>query len=721
MNFYFIDKLSVLFISIIFFLLTVNLFSQDIFIDDICTCSDGTSISEFIVTFDNWPNDNTESFDIIINYSEIGGDRTELSASGVPGDSSGFIKVIFSGVANAVNTGDIQISSVLSNSANTSLPTSPDFIPYQLSIDVSLTVPSDTIVSSCSLGNTEVNDFFDSWLSEVSASGGCGDIEISNDWNGTYPDNCGDSVTVEFTAIDPVCGNTVVSSASFTVIDCTNPTPVVINGLVSAEVTNTLCVDVNIDLFDAGSFDDCGDVTLSFSSDVSDTLRTFCCEVNNDIREVEFWVTDKDGNQDFTVTFIEIKGCHSHGLEISGKISTEDNRGVQGVEVFLEDSTSMSPSRVLTGINGAYIFQGLEPFQSTEYSIRPYKNDDILNGVNTLDILYIQQHILGLNPIENPYVLIASNVNDDARITGADLIELRRAILGVGQEFDNNTSWRFVDATEILEEGEIPRDYSEEISVSLFNNNRPNQDFIAIKIGDVNGTVATNINDEDEDYSGSFTMIARDKQTENDHRVELEISSEDFREIQGFQLALDYGLDTFEFLELESGVLDMEQGNYADFKDRGILTMSWNGSTSVSRGDDDVLFTLVFRVKTDVYLRQNFHISDEITASEAYARGKIKKIKWKVDQEFDDFALLQNVPNPFKSQTIIGFEIPENGPASITFYDATGKIVYSIIGEYAEGYNQVAVKRADLPMKGLYYYELCSGSFRATKKMVVIR
>jgi len=68
---------------------------------------------------------------------------------------------------------------------------------------------------------------------------------------------------------------------------------------------------------------------------------------------------------------------------------------------------------------------------------------------------------------------------------------------------------------------------------------------------------------------------------------------------------------------------------------------------------------------------------------------------------------------------VIGFNLPEAGGASLTIYDAAGQVVHTIETEYKKGYNEETVDSRDIPANGLYYYELRSGDFKATKKMVV--
>jgi hypothetical protein len=149
------------------------------------------------------------------------------------------------------------------------------------------------------------------------------------------------------------------------------------------------------------------------------------------------------------------------------------------------------------------------------------------------------------------------------------------------------------------------------------------------------------------------------------------------------------------------------------------MTMSWNNSEPLSFDVEEVLFTLVFKAKTDVRLSELIDINSEITRTEAYVSEEVRDIALRFTTGDVEFALYQNIPNPFESKTVIGFNLPEAGKASLTFYDATGKVVQTIENEYKQGYNEETVDSRMIPANGLYYYELRSGDFKATKKMVV--
>lgn len=91
-----------------------------------------------------------------------------------------------------------------------------------------------------------------------------------------------------------------------------------------------------------------------------------------------------------------------------------------------------------TSTTGYYAFTNL-PLNSN-LVLKPTKSDNPTNGVSTIDLLKIQKHILGLDPIKDPYTLVAADINNDKDINTNDLIELRKVILNIYDAFPSNTS-----------------------------------------------------------------------------------------------------------------------------------------------------------------------------------------------------------------------------------------------------------------------------------------
>ncbi len=86
-----------------------------------------------------------------------------------------------------------------------------------------------------------------------------------------------------------------------------------------------------------------------------------------------------------------------------------------------------------------------------------------------------------------------------------------------------------------------------------------------------------------------------------------------------------------------------------------------------------------------------------------------------------EFSLAQNYPNPFNPATRIGFSLPNDGIVSLKVYDMTGKEVKRIIeGFKLKGNYSVDFDASNLS-GGVYFYELTSGNFVQTKKMVLVK
>lgn len=86
-----------------------------------------------------------------------------------------------------------------------------------------------------------------------------------------------------------------------------------------------------------------------------------------------------------------------------------------------------------------------------------------------------------------------------------------------------------------------------------------------------------------------------------------------------------------------------------------------------------------------------------------------------------DYSLAQNYPNPFNPTTTIDFQIPSNGFVTLKVYDLLGKEVATLVNEAkTSGKHSVEFNASELS-SGIYLYELRSGSFLSTKKLVLMK
>ena len=85
-----------------------------------------------------------------------------------------------------------------------------------------------------------------------------------------------------------------------------------------------------------------------------------------------------------------------------------------------------------------------------------------------------------------------------------------------------------------------------------------------------------------------------------------------------------------------------------------------------------------------------------------------------------EMELFQNVPNPVRSNTEIGFFLPEDTKATITLTNSIGQQVVTITEmDYQRGYHSVNLERAALS-SGMYFYSLKTPEKTITKQLTII-
>ncbi|MBK8624304.1 MAG: HYR domain-containing protein [Saprospiraceae bacterium] len=306
------------------------------------------------------------------------------------------------------------------------------------------------------------------------------------------------------------CSNTSTCSFLFTVKDCKAPSAVAMNGLAINLTAPMAMAEIWSSDFNNQSFDNCtptGQLKYSFSADVNDRNRVYTCDSLGK-RKVELWVTDLAGNQSKAVTFVTVQDnhglCTSSGkIQISGSIYTEDRVKVADTKVQIDGGET--EGSLMTDKEGSYTFNNLTMYN--DYQLIPVKDDNYIDGITTLDLVLIQRHILGLKKLDSPYKLIAADANNSKSVTASDIVELRKLILGVNDKLVNNAPWRFVDAAYVFSDVNQPWPFAENLSYEVLETNMTTSDFIAVKLGDVNGSISENLTGKTQNRNNEKTEL----------------------------------------------------------------------------------------------------------------------------------------------------------------------------------------------------------------------
>lgn len=85
------------------------------------------------------------------------------------------------------------------------------------------------------------------------------------------------------------------------------------------------------------------------------------------------------------------------------------------------------------------------------------------------------------------------------------------------------------------------------------------------------------------------------------------------------------------------------------------------------------------------------------------------------------YKLEQNYPNPFNPSTIIKFSLPERTKVTIKIYDILGGELTTLINEEVDAGWHERTFNAEALATGVYIYRMNAGSYKSTKKMLMIK
>jgi len=543
------------------------------------------------------------------------------------------------------------------------------------------------------------------------------------DASGVYPIG---TTVVTFTAID-FCNKKSTCKTTIKVKDGKKPSPVVFYGLAITLMEDTINGGGTITLvpewFDAGSFDNCtdnNDLVFSISPSV------FNCDSLGE-RNVRITVTDESGNSEYVNTYIIVQDpagvCVTNfTANIAGLIKTEDGDKISAVNMMAMTPDTMYEKRV----DGDYVMLDLKGGE--KYDIIPQKGDDYTNGVSTRDLIIMKNHILGKNIIQSPYKLIAADVNGDKIINTADLIILRKLVLGTVDTLPGDYSWKFIDGNYIFSpfSPALTQNYPTSVSIAKLKENKDNISFIGTKMGDLNSSVLASAtsNTGDIEVRGNeniklyaLTSEAKSRAINVDFTPEMAVSTD------GIQMEIVFDPTIVKYVGMDQGLLTGFAANAnlnTSALANGIIKMSWVTNDAISIDPSKAVFSMKFeRISEEGQVKfklNQYGLNAEIYNGESNTYN-IELVNEKVET-VDGFALFQNRPNPLQTFTSIGFNLPEASDIELSIFDMDGKIVKTIRGSYPKGTNKVDLEWTN--SKGVYYYMLTAGKNVSTKKMIVI-
>jgi len=534
---------------------------------------------------------------------------------------------------------------------------------------------------------------------------------------------------------DDGCGNRSEIRHTFTVVDKKAPSPICINGL-TVELMRTepgdslgpAAAPVFVDNFLASDMTDCSGA-ISFSMNIKgdgfdpdrDGVVLTCSDIGTVVVEIFAW--DPAGNVGSCETYVLVQDnderlCRSEDMgSITGLITTPDMVPLEDAEVALSGPFDR---RQVTGTDGAFGFYNLAP--DYDYSVSPKLDRDYVNGVSTYDLYLIQQHILGLEPFTQAHQYVAADANRSGFVSVSDMVQLRKLILNIDLDLEDNTSWRFMPAGLTFND---PRDAIRVGFTGSFNvNDLPNDsliaDFTAIKIGDISGDAYANSEEIRSDPQASTVALeVPDLLMEpgNTYSIPVVWSGQaDIRSLQ-FTVGVHSGQATIQ--QVIGGTLGT--GEFAHLG--SVVTASWLPDALAS-AKKDTLLTLVIRVDQPLSTADLLVVSERYTPAEARdAYGQA----WLLHLAFiqpGSPSLVTNArlfPNPTKGPVTMSYDLQQAGTVTWRIYDAFGRLLSQKEERQAAGAYRREIPITNLSQNGRYQVQLITGDFTQEWPLIVTK
>jgi hypothetical protein len=417
---------------------------------------------------------------------------------------------------------------------------------------------------------------------------------------------------------------------------------------------------------------------------------------------------------------------------ISGNIRTITSP-VENVDSVTVNLTGTTVNSMLTTTDGNYSF---DVPSGADQTVTPYKNINWRNGgnVNILDVLALHRLSLGIDSYTSTAQEVAADSDGMNGVNILDVLLAHRISLGIIEEIPTNTSWRFVDSDLGVPAAPLTNGFAEGRTYNNVTTDLTDADFLAIKICNIVGAssgagfMSNDADERDEPLYfnvNNFELIAG-----QDYAVELK--AKDFNHISAYQYNLLLNTEYAQLNSVTPGVIsNMTSDNFNTLNSAaGIIGTDWYELHPMDVADETVLFTLNFTaIQGGVQLSEILSIDKENElAFHANGNNELGDVELEFNTTTtvnpvaeNDFALLQNKPNPFSSETIISFVLPENAETTLTIIDVAGKAVFQTKTQAQKGYNELKINANDLPSTGVFHYRLDSEVGTAVRKMVILR
>lgn len=616
-------------------------------------------------------------------------------------------------------------------------------VPFLVNIKVNDTIPPVLLNCPNDITINLAADSCSKFLSfpVIKASDNCGVVSVSNNSpyssnknsgniSGNYPAG---KHTVMVFATD-ACGNRDTCTVHINIRDVTPPiadcADITICLIGSIQKKDSLFI-ITPELIkkDYNFFDNCTPVIFSADPD------TFTCASIGPPPKL-FTITLKDTFGNTTICHAKVlvvdsfnvcASMFNQGYFVMGNLATPSMLPIKqsNVELYLNNTLHM----VKTDSMGYYMYPHVP--EGTDVSIKPIKDDDYLNGVDILDVLYLTRYLLGKAPLPHPYSKLAADVNESHTLSVADLGEIKRLIIHTQKSFSSNKSWKFIDAKcqqDILN-NELSASLPQELNIPKIKYHSLLNNFISVKLGDIDFSSKS--------YFTSSLLEVRDKEKamlevpeivlEKNKSYTIDVSLKDPFLWSGIQAALKLP-DFIEVEDIQLGNMDnMTNDNFSFTHDHeALLSFLWSNDDQIKSTNQNQLIKLSFKSLTDGKLSEILKLEETNFDTKAYdqsyrpASVSLVFSNNQSNYQKQQTRIYANRPNPFTAETLWPLFLENNNTSvKLVISSVDGKMILNKTYEFTEGYQELKLNSNELPGKGCYLYQIITNDTTQSGKFIL--
>ena len=266
------------------------------------------------------------------------------------------------------------------------------------------------------------------------------------------------------------------------------------NGFVQVAMNNGQAVEITPDMILEGNYDNCIDFDPSVelrNSSSTFTLPNSPFVTKDEIGEIIVAVVKDNTSgsscwseilvQNFQTNDNSVRTCYGQVMQRYTFDVTSENPNV----TLATDACIADRDNIIDYLNCVAEQNTLDA--SNQYVLELEFSNQVLNGVSTLDQVFMQRHILAITPFQSSCEEIAADVNNDGNITVIDVILMRELILGRILEFPDVPAWLYFNAEALNGlPGQDPSQTDLKFKQSEFPLSQ--LEIVGIKTGDLNGS-----------------------------------------------------------------------------------------------------------------------------------------------------------------------------------------------------------------------------------------